>query len=227
MQIFIPTAIFKCKVGKNEFSNMKALHITKEYVIFTDSKVLIKIYCNNSQLECDELNIDFYSLKNLIKASGKKSGEISINANIKENEVEIMYKSDKGIISGKVERFKKYVDYKNIYDKFQYAYKAKLSSEFSKLALFDSYTKKVIEFKDNLITAKIGNARIAKQKENIDNTELKGTTIALQTRTSNSMITLDTKKEATWYFKDDINPYRIIQHNLENTIDIVEMPIVK
>lgn len=33
--------------------------------------------------------------------------------------------------------------------------------------------KKVIEFKDNLITAEIGNARIAKQKENIDSTELK------------------------------------------------------
>ncbi len=41
------------------------------------------------------------------------------------------------------------------------------------------------------------------------------------------MITLDTKKEATWYFKDDINPYGIIQHDLENTIDIVEMPIIK
>ena len=174
MQIFIPTAIFKYKVGKNEFSNMKALHITKEHVIFTDSKVLVKVYCNNSQLECNELNLDFYSLKNLLKVSSKKSGEISFNANIKEHEVEIMYKSDKGIISGKVERFKEYVDYKNIYDKFQYAYKAKLSSEFSKLALFNSFTKKVIEFKDNLITAKIGNARIAKQKENIDSTELKG-----------------------------------------------------
>lgn len=174
MQIFIPTAIFKCKVGKNEFSKMKALHITKEYVIFTDSKVLIKVYCNNSQLEYNELNLDFYSLKNLIKVGSKKSGEISFNANIKEHEVEIMYKSDKGIISGKVERFKEYVDYKNIYDKFQYAYKAKLSSEFSKLALFDNFAKKVIEFKDNLITAKIGNARIAKQKENIDSTELKG-----------------------------------------------------
>lgn len=226
MQIFIPTAIFKCKVGKNEFSKMKALHITKEYVIFTDSKVLIKVYCNNSQLECNELNLDFYSLKNLIKVGSKKSGEISINANIKEHEVEIMYKSDKGIISGKVERFKEYVDYKNIYDKFQYAYKAKLSSDFSKLALFDNFAKKVIEFKDNLITAKIGNARIAKQKENIDSTELKGVTIALQ-KNSNSMITLDTKKEATWYFKNDTMPYRIIQHDLENTIDIVEMPIIK
>lgn len=226
MQIFIPTAIFKCKVGKNEFSKMKALHITKEYVIFTDSKVLIKVYCNNSQLECNELNLDFYSLKNLIKVGSKKSGEISFNANIKEHEVEIMYKSDKGIISGKVERFKEYVDYKNIYDKFQYAYKAKLSSEFSKLALFDNFANKVIEFKDNLITAKIGNARIAKQKENIDSTELKGVTIALQ-KNSNSMITLDTKKEATWYFKNDTMPYRIIQHDLENTIDIVEMPIVK
>lgn len=226
MQIFIPTAIFKCKIGKNEFSKIKALHITKEYVIFTDSKVLIKVYCNNSQLECDELNLDFYTLKNLIKVGSKKSGEISINANIKEHEVEIMYKSDKGIISGKVERFKEYVDYKNIYDKFQYTYKAKLSSEFSKLALFDNFAKKVIEFKDNLITAKIGNARIAKQKENIDSTELNGVTIALQ-KNSNSMITLDTKKEATWYFKDDMNPYRIIQHDLENTIDIVEMPIVK
>ena len=226
MQIFIPTAIFKCKVGKNEFSKMKALHITKEYVIFTDSKVLIKVYCNNSQLECNELNLDFYSLKNLIKVGSKKSGEISFNANIKEHEVEIMYKSDKGIISGKVERFKEYVDYKNIYDKFQYAYKAKLSSEFSKLALFDNFAKKVIEFKDNLITAKIGNARIAKQRENIDSTELKGVTIALQ-KNSNSMITLDTKKEATWYFKNDTMPYRIIQHDLENTIDIVEMPIIK
>ncbi|TLE06876.1 hypothetical protein [Helicobacter bilis] len=86
--------------------------------------------------------------------------------------------------------------------------------------------KKVIEFKDNLITAKIGNAIIAKQKENIDSTELKGTTIALQT-SKNSMITLDTKKEATWYFKNDTMPYRIIQHDLENTIDIVEMPIIK
>ncbi|AQQ59340.1 hypothetical protein XJ32_03685 [Helicobacter bilis] len=226
MQIFIPTAILKCKVSKNEFSKMKALHITKEYVIFTDSKVLIKVYCNNSQLECNELNLDFYSLKNLIKVGSKKSGEISFNANIKEHEVEIMYKSDKGIISGKVERFKEYVDYKNIYDKFQYAYKAKLSSEFSKLALFDNFAKKVIEFKDNLITAKIGNARIAKQKENIDSTELKGVTIALQ-KNSNSMITLDTKKEATWYFKNDTMPYRIIQHDLENTIDIVEMPIIK
>ncbi|MDY5951479.1 MAG: hypothetical protein SPJ16_09850 [Helicobacter sp.] len=226
MQIFIPTAILKCKVGKNEFSKMKALHITKEYVIFTDSKVLIKVHCNNSQLECNELNLDFYSLKNLIKVGSKKSGEISINANIKEHEVEIMYKSDKGIISGKVERFKEYVDYKNIYDKFQYAYKAKLSSDFSKLALFDNFAKKVIEFKDNLITAKIGNARIAKQKENIDSTELKGVTIALQ-KNSNSMITLDTKKEATWYFKNDTMPYRIIQHDLENTIDIVEMPIIK
>lgn len=226
MQIFIPTAILKCKVGKNEFSKMKALHITKEYVIFTDSKVLIKVYCNNSQLECNELNLDFYSLKNLIKVGSKKSGEISFNANIKEHEVEIMYKSDKGIISGKVERFKEYVDYKNIYDKFQYAYKAKLSSEFSKLALFDNFAKKVIEFKDNLITAKIGNARIAKQRENIDSTELKGVTIALQ-KNSNSMIALDTKKEATWYFKNDAMPYRIIQHNLENTIDIVEMPIIK
>lgn len=226
MQIFIPTAIFKYKVSKNEFSKMKALHITKEYVIFTDSKVLVKVHCNNSQLECNELNLDFYSLKNLIKVGSKKSGEISFNANIKEHEVEIMYKSDKGIISGKVERFKEYVDYKNIYDKFQYAYKAKLSSDFSKLALFDNFAKKVIEFKDNLITAKIGNARIAKQKENIDSTELKGVTIALQT-SKNSMITLDTKKEATWYFKDDINPYRIIQHDLENTIDIVEMPIIK
>lgn len=173
MQIFIPTAIFKCKVGKNEFSKMKALHITKEYVIFTDSKVLVKVHCNNSQLECNELNLDFYSLKNLIKVGSKKSGEISFNANIKEHEVEIMYKSDKGIISGKVERFKEYVDYKNIYDKFQYTYKAKLSSDFSKLALFDNFAKKVIEFKDNLITAEIGNARIAKQKENIDSTELK------------------------------------------------------
>lgn len=226
MQIFIPTAIFKCKVGKNEFSKIKALHITKEYVIFTDSKVLIKVYCNNSQLEYNELNLDFYSLKNLIKVGSKKSGEISFNANIKEHEVEIMYKSDKGIISGKVERFKEYVDYKNIYDKFQYAYKAKLSSEFSKLALFDNFANKVIEFKDNLITAKIGNARIAKQKENIDSTELKGVTIALQ-KNSNSMITLDTKKEATWYFKNDTMPYRIIQHDLENTIDIVEMPIIK
>lgn len=226
MQIFIPTAILKCKVSKNEFSKMKALHITKEYVIFTDSKVLIKVHCNNSQLECNELNLDFYSLKNLIKVGSKKSGEISINANIKEHEVEIMYKSDKGIISGKVERFKEYVDYKNIYDKFQYTYKAKLSSDFSKLALFDNFAKKVIEFKDNLITAKIGNARIAKQKENIDSTELKGVTIALQ-KNSNSMITLDTKKEATWYFKNDTMPYRIIQHNLENTIDIVEMPIIK
>ena len=226
MQIFIPTAIFKCKVGKNEFSKMKALHITKEYVIFTDSKVLIKVYCNNSQLECNELNLDFYSLKNLIKVGSKKSGEISFNANIKEHEVEIMYKSDKGIISGKVERFKEYVDYKSIYDKLQYAYKVKLSSEFSKLALFDNFAKKVIEFKDNLITAKIGNAIIAKQKENIDSTELKGVTIALQ-KNSNSMIALDTKKEATWYFKNDTMPYRIIQHDLENTIDIVEMPIIK
>ena len=226
MQIFIPTAILKCKVSKNEFSKMKALHITKEYVIFTDSKVLIKVYCNNSQLEYNELNLDFYSLKNLIKVGSKKSGEISFNANIKEHEVEIMYKSDKGIISGKVERFKEYVDYKNIYDKFQYAYKAKLSSDFSKLALFDNFANKVIEFKDNLITAKIGNARIAKQKENIDSTDLKGVTIALQ-KNSNSMITLDTKKEATWYFKNDTMPYRIIQHNLENTIDIVEMPIIK
>ncbi|MDD7297332.1 hypothetical protein [Helicobacter bilis] len=226
MQIFIPTAIFKCKVEKNEFNSYKTLHITKEYVIFTNSKVLVKVYCNNSQLECDELNLDFYSLKNLIKVGSKKSGEISFNANIKEHEVEIMYKSDKGIISGKVERFKEYVDYKNIYDKFQYAYKAKLSSEFSKLALFDNFAKKVIEFKDNLITAKIGNAIIAKQKENIDSTELKGTTIALQT-SKNSMITLDTKKEATWYFKNDTMPYRIIQHDLENTIDIVEMPIIK
>ena len=226
MQIFIPTAILKCKVSKNEFSKMKALHITKEYVIFTDSKVLIKVHCNNSQLECNELNLDFYSLKNLIKVGSKKSGEISFNANIKEHEVEIMYKSDKGIISGKVERFKEYVDYKNIYDKFQYAYKAKLSSDFSKLALFDNFANKVIEFKDNLITAKIGNARIAKQKENIDSTDLKGVTIALQ-KNSNSMITLDTKKEATWYFKNDTMPYRIIQHNLENTIDIVEMPIIK
>lgn len=226
MQIFIPTAIFKCKVKKNEFNSYKTLHITKEYVIFTNSKVLVKVYCNNSQLECDELNLDFYSLKNLIKVGSKKSGEISFNANIKEHEVEIMYKSDKGIISGKVERFKEYVDYKNIYDKFQYAYKAKLSSEFSKLALFDNFAKKVIEFKDNLITAKIGNAIIAKQKENIDSTELKGTTIALQT-SKNSMITLDTKKEATWYFKNDTMPYRIIQHDLENTIDIVEMPIIK
>ena len=41
------------------------------------------------------------------------------------------------------------------------------------------------------------------------------------------MITLDTKKEATWYFKNDTMPYRIIQHDLENTIDIVEMPIIK
>lgn len=226
MQIFIPTAIFKCKVEKNEFNSYKTLHITKEYVIFTNSKVLVKVYCNNSQLECDELNLDFYSLKNLIKVGSKKSGEISFNASIKEHEVEIMYKSDKGIISGKVERFKEYVDYKNIYDKFQYAYKAKLSSEFSKLALFDNFAKKVIEFKDNLITAKIGNAIIAKQKENIDSTELKGTTIALQT-SKNSMITLDTKKEATWYFKNDTMPYRIIQHDLENTIDIVEMPIIK
>lgn len=226
MQIFIPTAILKCKVSKNEFSKMKALHITKEYVIFTDSKVLIKVHCNNSQLECNELNLDFYSLKNLIKVGSKKSGEISFNANIKEHEVEIMYKSDKGIISGKVERFKEYVDYKNIYDKFQYAYKAKLSSDFSKLALFDNFANKVIEFKDNLITAKIGNARIAKQRENIDNTELNGVTIALQ-KNSNSMITLDTKKEATWYFKNDTMPYRIIQHDLENTIDIVEMPIIK
>lgn len=224
MQIFIPTKIFQWKVSKNEFNSIyKTLHITKEYVIFTDSKVLVKVYCNNSQLECDELNLDFYSLKNLIKVGSKKSGEISFNANIKEHEVEIMYKSDKGIISGKVERFKKY---KNIYDKFQYTYKAKLSSEFSKLALFDRFSKMVIEFKDNLITAKIGNARIAKQRENIDSTELKGVTIALQT-SKNSMITLDTKKEATWYFKDDINPYRIIQHDLENTIDIVEMPIIK
>ena len=188
--------------------------------------MLVKVYCNNSQLECDELNLDFYSLKNLIKVGSKKSGEISFNANIKEHEVEIMYKSDKGIISGKVERFKEYVDYKNIYDKFQYAYKAKLSSEFSKLALFDNFAKKVIEFKDNLITAKIGNAIIAKQKENIDSTELKGTTIALQT-SKNSMITLDTKKEATWYFKNDTMPYRIIQHDLENTNDIVEIPIIK
>ncbi|EMZ37189.1 hypothetical protein LS77_007450 [Helicobacter bilis] len=227
MQIFIPTKIFQWKVSKNEFNSIyKTLHITKEYVIFTDSKVLVKVYCNNSQLECDELNLDFYSLKNLIKVGSKKSGEISFNANIKEHEVEIMYKSDKGIISGKVERFKKYVDYKNIYDKFQYTYKAKLSSEFSKLALFDRFSKMVIEFKDNLITAKIGNARIAKQRENIDSTELKGVTIALQT-SKNSMITLDTKKEATWYFKDDINPYGIIQHDLENTIDIVEMPIIK
>ena len=227
MQIFIPTAIFKYKVSKNEFSNMKALHITKEYVIFTESKVLVKVYCNNSQLECNELNLDFYSLKNLIKVGSKKSGEISFNANIKEHEVEIMYKSDKGIMSGKVERYHKYVDYKHIYDKFEYACKAKLSSDFSKLALFNSFTKKVIEFKDNLITAKIGNARIAKQKENIDSTELNGKTIALQTRTSNSMIALDTKKEATWYFKNDTMPYRIIQHDLENTIDIVEMPIIK
>ena len=227
MQIFIPTAIFKCKIGKNEFNSIyKTLHITKEYVIFTDSKVLVKVHCNNSQLECNELNLDFYSLKNLIKVGSKKSGEISFNANIKEHEVEIMYKSDKGIISGKVERFKEYVDYKNIYDKFQYAYKAKLSSDFSKLALFDNFAKKVIEFKDNLITAKIGNARIAKQKENIDSTELKGVTIALQ-KNSNSMIALDTKKEATWYFKNDTMPYRIIQHDLENTIDIVEMPIIK
>lgn len=72
MQIFIPTAIFKYKVSKNEFSNMKALHITKEYVIFTESKILIKIYCNNSQLECDELNLDFYALKNLLKVGSKK-----------------------------------------------------------------------------------------------------------------------------------------------------------
>ena len=30
MQILVPTAIFKCKVGKNEFSKMKALHINKK-----------------------------------------------------------------------------------------------------------------------------------------------------------------------------------------------------
>ena len=92
MQIFIPTKIFQWKVSKNEFNSIyKTLHITKEYVIFTDSKVLVKVYCNNSQLECDELNLDFYSLKNLIKVGSKKSGEISFNANIKEHEEQLWH----------------------------------------------------------------------------------------------------------------------------------------
>ncbi len=225
MQIFIPAVMFQHKVENEINQHLKTLHITKEYVVFTNSKIIAKVYCNNSQLECNEINLDFYELKNLLKVGSKKSGEISIHANLKEREAEIIYKGNKGIIKGIITRYEKFLDYKKLYDDSKFTYKVKLSGDFSKLALFDIKAKKVIEFKDHFIIAKIGNARIAKQSENLENTELNGLKIALQT-SKNSMITLDTNKPATWYFQNATTPYRIIQHDLENTIDMVEIPII-
>lgn len=161
----------------------------------------------------------------MLKVGSKKSGEISIHANLKEREAEIIYKGNKGTIKGIITRYEKFLDYKKLYDDSKFTYKVRLSRDFSKLALFDIKAKKVIEFKDNFIIAKIGNARIAKQSENLENTELNGLKIALQT-SKNSMITLDTNKPATWYFQNATTPYRIIQHDLENTIDMVEIPII-
>ncbi|TLD84659.1 hypothetical protein [Helicobacter trogontum] len=224
MQIFIPATIFQCKISKNELiSKYRTLHITKEYVVFTNAKVMIKAYCNNIDLACDEINLDFCELKNLIKV-GKKSGEISFFIdNIKENEAEITRKSSKEVIKGRVRTYKTYLDYNALYDNFDFYHKITLSKDFSKLSLFCN-ANKTIKFENNLITAKLGNARIAKQSESLENTQLNGLKIALSTN-NNSMITLDTNKEATWYFKNESSPYRIMQYDLENTLDIIEMPI--